>query len=164
MSSKPKTSKRDRFSKWLKSSSSHPVRASAASSRAPSPIHTSTPPRTSILEDALKRLDHEKEKTIRGLLPPGSVEFDAAFDAAHGRATELRQLCAKKTLKWTYKGRQIYLHDQVDKVLQFLDKFKSVGDVIANVDPVHVGLPWAGVRTILEVSMCSSTSICLIAL
>ncbi|KAI7081408.1 WD40 repeat-like protein [Hortaea werneckii] len=156
MSSKPKTSKRDRFSKWLKPSSSHPVRASAASSRASSPIHTSTPSKTSILEDALKRLDHEKEKTIRGLLPPGFFGIDAAFDEAHSRATELRQRCANQTLKWTYKGRQIYLHDQVDKVLRFLDKFKSVGDVIANVDPVHVGLPWAGVRTILEVALSDS--------
>jgi hypothetical protein len=39
------------------------------------------------------------------------------------------------------------------KVLQLLDRFKSVGDVIANVDPVHVGLPWAGIRVILEVSI-----------
>jgi hypothetical protein len=52
---------------------------------------------------------------------------------------------------WNYKGRQIYVSDMMDKVVQFLDKFKSVGDVIANVDPVHLGLPWAGIRAILEV-------------
>jgi hypothetical protein len=50
-----------------------------------------------------------------------------------------------------YKGRQVYLSKQVDKIMPLLDKFKSAGDVGANVDPVHIGLPWAGIRVILEV-------------
>jgi hypothetical protein len=41
----------------------------------------------------------------------------------------------------------------VDKVVRFLDKFKAVGDVVANIDPFHAGLPWAGIRAILEVCM-----------
>ena len=151
MNSISKTSKRDRLRNWLKPTSSLPVRTSAALSRAPSPINTFAPPGNGILEDALKALDHEQEKTIRELLPPGSVDVDAAFDEAHDRATQLQQSCASKTLHWNYKGRQIYVHNQADKILQFLDKFKSVGDVVANVDPVHVGLPWAGIRVILEV-------------
>lgn len=36
--------------------------------------------------------------------------------------------------------------------MQLLEKFKSVGDVVANVDPLHVGLPWAGIRAVLEVN------------
>jgi len=159
MSSISKASKRDRIRNLLKPSSSLPVRTNVASSQAPSPIHTSVPPRISILEDALKALRPKEEKTIRDLLPPGSVDVDAAFDEAYGRATELQQRCASKTLK----GRQVYLHDQVDKVLHFLDKFKSVGDVVANVDPVHVGLPWAGVRAILEVRIRSKIFTYLIA-
>jgi hypothetical protein len=43
------------------------------------------------------------------------------------------------------------LFEQADKVVRLLDRFKAVGDIVANVDPVHVGLPWAGVRAILEV-------------
>jgi hypothetical protein len=54
-------------------------------------------------------------------------------------------------LSWNYKGRQVYLSEQADKVVRLLDKFKAVGDVIASVDPIHIGLPWAGVRAILEV-------------
>jgi hypothetical protein len=34
----------------------------------------------------------------------------------------------------------------VEKVVRLLDMFKAVGDVVANVDPVHVGLLWAGIR------------------
>jgi hypothetical protein len=44
-----------------------------------------------------------------------------------------------------YKGRQVYLSKQVDKIMPLLDKFKSAGDVGANVDPVHIGLAWAGI-------------------
>jgi len=39
----------------------------------------------------------------------------------------------------------------------WLDRFKSVGDVVANVAPLHVGVPWAGVRILLEV--CTPLSI-----
>jgi len=53
----------------------------------------------------------------------------------------LQQRCKIKRWSWNYKGRQVYLADQVDKVVRLLDKFKAVGDVVANVDPVHVGLP-----------------------
>lgn len=43
------------------------------------------------------------------------------------------------------------LRDEADKVLRWLDRFKSVSDVVANVDSVHIGLPWAGIRMLLEV-------------
>jgi hypothetical protein len=42
----------------------------------------------------------------------------------------------------------------VDKVMRLLDKFKAMGDVVANIDPIHVGLPWVGIRAILEVCIC----------
>lgn len=34
-----------------------------------------------------------------------------------------------------------------------LDRFKQVGDVASNADPVHVGLSWARIRLLLEVSI-----------
>ena len=44
----------------------------------------------------------------------------------------------------------MYLFDQMNKVVQLLDKSKAMGDVIADVDSVHIGLPWAGIRAVLE--------------
>ncbi|TKA65217.1 hypothetical protein B0A55_11914 [Friedmanniomyces simplex] len=111
---------------------------------------------SSILADALEALDFEDRETIRTLLPANAISIDTAFDEVYGGARELQQRCANKRWYWNYKGRQIYVHDQLDKVVQLLDKFKSVGDVVANVDPVHVGLPWAGIRTILEVALSDS--------
>jgi hypothetical protein len=85
------------------------------------------------------------------LLPANAVSVDTAFDEVFGYTKELQQRCKNKRWSWNYKGRQVYIFDQVDKVVQLLNKFKAVGDVVANVDPVHVGLPWAGIRAILEV-------------
>ena len=157
MSSTPKPSKRERFRNLFGSKSPQPSRPGATLTQTPPPDPASTPHRCDIVEDALKALSHtigqEEEQAVRALLPLGSVSAEDAFDEVYDRATQLQQRCASKTIEWTYKGRQIYLHDQVDKVLHFLDKFRSVGDVIANVDPIHVGLPWAGIRIILEVSI-----------
>ncbi|KAJ9218119.1 hypothetical protein DTO166G4_510 [Paecilomyces variotii] len=60
-----------------------------------------------------------------------------------------RDICKRK--KWTFEfnGRTISLGEQAEKVIQWLDKIKAVGDVTVNVDPIHAGLPWAGVRMLL---------------
>jgi hypothetical protein len=104
-----------------------------------------------ILADALETLTAKDREKVRKLLPANVIGIDAAIAEAQACASELQQLCVKNRWSWDYKGRQIHVADQVDKILRFLDKFKTVGDVVANVDPVHVGLPWAGVRAILEV-------------
>ncbi|KAK1062123.1 hypothetical protein LTR74_010556 [Friedmanniomyces endolithicus] len=155
----PKPSKRD----WLRnklvvrSPSPSPLPARPAPRPAATATRTSssepayTRNGSSILADALEALDREDRETIRTLLPTNVFTIDAAFDEVHGVVSELGELCANKRWSWTYKGHKVYVHDQVDKVVQLLDKFKSVGDVVANVDPIHVGLPWAGIRLILEV-------------
>lgn len=39
---------------------------------------------------------------------------------------------------------------QLDKVLRILQIFKDFGSVMATPDPVHAGIPWAGVNLILQ--------------
>jgi hypothetical protein len=85
------------------------------------------------------------------LQPTNVVSADDAFDEVHAHARELQQRSKIKRWSWDYNGRQVYLFEQADKFVRLLDRFKAVGDLVANVDPVHVGLPWAGVRAILEV-------------
>ncbi|KAK0845389.1 hypothetical protein LTR03_007446 [Friedmanniomyces endolithicus] len=159
----PKPSKRDWFRNKLvvRSSSPLPARpaprpAAAAATRTSSSEPAYTKNGSSILADALEALDREDRGTIRTLLPTNVFTIDAAFDEVHGVVSELGELCANKRWSWTYKGHKVYVHDQVDKVVELLDKFKSVGDVVANFDPIHVGLPWAGIRLILEVALSDS--------
>lgn len=116
---------------------------------------------SSILAEALEELSHGDRATIRSLLPKDATGIAAAFEEAHGCAKKLQRQCEDERWSWWYKGREIYLSEQMDKVLRFLDKFKSVIDVASNADPVQIGLPWAGIRTILEVcDILAYVSIC----
>jgi hypothetical protein len=128
-------------------------------------VQTSTPgaaPKTNgniILQDALKEIGEQARETIENLLrPENTVDVDEALSKVHTCAGDLQERCRRKKLSWTYKGRQVYLSEKMDKILQFLDRLKAVGDIVANVDPIHVGLPWAGVRAILEVRVSRETS------
>ena len=58
-----------------------------------------------------------------------------------------------KTKRWKFElnGRQIFLRDVAQKIVVWIDKFKQIGDIAVNFDPVHASLPWAGIRFLLEV-------------
>jgi hypothetical protein len=168
MSLTPQSSRtRDRVRSFFGRSPSplpnHPARATPISVQTSLHNPADSKNASGILALTLEKLDLKDRETVREMLPANVIGIDAAIAKAHICASDLQQLCAKKRWSWTYKGREIYVSDQVYKIMQFLDKFKSVGDVVANVDPVHVGLPWAGIRAILEVCVpheadCLSTS------
>ena len=45
----------------------------------------------------------------------------------------------------------IDLRDRADKILEWVEKFKQIGDIAVQYDPVHAALPWAGIRFLLQV-------------
>ncbi|KAK1849751.1 ankyrin repeat protein [Colletotrichum chrysophilum] len=56
--------------------------------------------------------------------------------------------------RWKFKlsnGEVIVIRDLFEKVVGWLQKFKEVGDIAVQYDPVHAALPWAGVRLLLQV-------------
>ncbi|CAC9886016.1 unnamed protein product [Aureobasidium pullulans] len=58
--------------------------------------------------------------------------------------------------RWKIKGiggREIILRDLCGKLLSWVNQFLSVVDVIAQYDPVHSSLPWAGIRLFLQISL-----------
>lgn len=74
---------------------------------------------------------------------------------------EKKELCIQRC--WTYKksnGETVMLRDQIEKVMVWVDKFKSVGDNAMQYDPVHAALPWAGVRFLLQVGWMREVLIC----
>ena len=48
-------------------------------------------------------------------------------------------------------GKNLILRDVFGKIVGWIQKFKEIGDVAVQYDPVHASLPWAGVRLLLEV-------------
>ena len=56
-----------------------------------------------------------------------------------------------KDWKISFRGDEIILKDIGMKILRWVDKFKEIGDIVVQYDPVHAALPWAGFRIILKV-------------
>ncbi|KAH9834714.1 vegetative incompatibility protein HET-E-1, partial [Teratosphaeria destructans] len=55
---------------------------------------------------------------------------------------------------WTveHHGKAVSLGEKADRVLVLFNRVKPIGDIVVNVDPLHAGIPWAGLRLILEVA------------
>jgi hypothetical protein len=98
--------------------------------------------------DALQTLTDKDKATIPRPGPDPSLGMLQNLCAI---AEERRDHCENRGWKFELNGRQIILRDLAQKVVVWINKFMQVGDVVANVDPIHVGLPWAGVRLLLQV-------------
>lgn len=67
-------------------------------------------------------------------------------------------LVLDQVLEQTRGARDICLQKQwgsrgvADKLVGWVEKFISIGDVVVSFNPVHAALPWAGVRFLLQVS------------
>jgi hypothetical protein len=56
-------------------------------------------------------------------------------------------------LQWDQKS--IVVRDQVERIVNLVQTFSKLGTTISQFDPVHVGIPWAGVCAILTVRALS---------
>lgn len=55
--------------------------------------------------------------------------------------------------QWTVKfmNHRLKIREQVQRIAKVAEYAKGFGSIIANVDPVHAGLPWAGINLLLTV-------------
>lgn len=54
------------------------------------------------------------------------------------------------SLPFKVRGREVKIRKQLDNVWKVLQIFNTVGYTLASVDPVHAGIPWAGVSLIIQ--------------
>ncbi len=66
------------------------------------------------------------------------------------REKQALSLQKQRTLK-KKDGREIVLRDVFKKIINSIEKFKEVGDVLVQYDPAHTAIPWAVVRFVLQV-------------
>jgi hypothetical protein len=104
-----------------------------------------------LLDEALKQVSDRDRATLRQFIPSTSRDIDSAVEQALAAAEGKQGQCLEKRWRVTFAGREFVLKEEADKVIRWLNRVKDVGDVIVNVDPVHAGLPWAGIRLLLEV-------------
>lgn len=67
-------------------------------------------------------------------------------DIAQRRRDE-QEASERKVLGGKRTYRQVH-----DKVANCADKFKIVGDLVAQAEPVYAGLPWACIKVVISVS------------
>jgi hypothetical protein len=63
-----------------------------------------------------------------------------------------KEECVKKqwTLYTNKAGEKVPLRDVLGKVVDWLDRFKHVGDLAVQFDPGQAAIPWMAVRTLLQ--------------
>ena len=66
-------------------------------------------------------------------------------------ASEAQNKCAERQWSIPWGGKQINVREKAEKLLAWITKFRAIGDIAMQYDPVHAALPWAGVRFILTV-------------
>jgi hypothetical protein len=97
-------------------------------------------------------LSHEHQKIVRDLhVDSDPLDIGASIQKAIDAAEEKKQLCVEKQWSLTIGAKKIVLRDKVNTVVDLISKFKDVGTIAAGADPVHAGLPWAGICLILQV-------------
>ena len=60
-----------------------------------------------------------------------------------------RKIASQWKLQWG--NTEINLREKAETIVGCITKFKEIGDLAVQYDPVHAALPWAGVRLLLMV-------------
>jgi hypothetical protein len=151
--------KRDRLRQFLflhgstHGSSQNLPTSSAASTSQPNSSGTSTATQRNFLDRVFLLLAQQDQDTIRQYTLPNTKDIDAVVQQALTATRQKQATCQSKRWTFPFCGHTVVLREKADNIVKWLDRFKQVGDVASNANPVHIGLPWAGIRFLLEVSI-----------
>ena len=66
-------------------------------------------------------------------------------------AVQAKEANIANRLKFKWGDKEVDVQETANKLVGWITKFKEVGDIAVQYDPVHAALPWAGIRFILLV-------------
>ncbi|KAH0149874.1 hypothetical protein KCU67_g10896, partial [Aureobasidium melanogenum] len=101
------------------------------------------------------------EPDIKGCIDRSKTYKRDVVAVALKVANDKHELCLRK--RWKVKnfhGEAIVVRDVVEKVVKWITKFKEIGDIAVQYDPVHASLPWAGVRFLLQLASNDAQMFC----
>jgi hypothetical protein len=100
-------------------------------------------------QKALDRLDPDLKTALTSV----STRKVDVVSAVLRAADDKRQLCIRKQWRFTSpNGRVIVVRDVLEKLVSWIDRYKAVGDVVSQYDPVNAAVPWAAFRFLLNVA------------
>ena len=117
----------------------------------------------SLWEQAAEAVKSQDETLFEGvnIRPDDQTFINQKNNSDHGyikKESESLKLCWDVLQLAQRKGREckgkqwVRVGEIYESVAKWVQKFVQVGDLMAQVDPLHVGLPWAAIRFILLVS------------
>jgi hypothetical protein len=117
------------------------------------PSSTNIHPARDLWKDALQKLASEDREAIERLKPSTNAVQPLTHTIREllSLTRNVQDECKAKSYKFRFREKDIIVRDVASKIVFWLNKFKEVGDVAVNFDPVHASLPWAGARFLLQV-------------
>lgn len=118
---------------------------------APKPVSTAGQPRRGVdpWQKAFNCLDPDLKTALDSVRTRKLDVVSAVLRAADDK----RQLCIRKQWRFTApNGRVVVVRDVLEKVVSWINRYKAVGDVASQYDPVNAALPWAAFRFLLDVA------------
>ncbi|KAK2784701.1 hypothetical protein FQN52_008929 [Onygenales sp. PD_12] len=109
-------------------------------------VSSPTPPGRDLWKEARERLSGNDRKIIDDYA-------GATPDDIHREAEARRKICEGKRWAFKYNGQSVQVREVINSFIRWVDKFKTVVDVAVNAQPVLAGLPWAGIKFLLQVSV-----------
>ncbi|XWW98909.1 hypothetical protein V2A60_006913 [Cordyceps javanica] len=98
----------------------------------------------------------ERDQNQLKTLPKGQKSNDSIIKDLLDATQRRKEECFKRKWKVKIAGREIVIHDILDKISSWISKVQAVGDILIQIDPVHAAAPWAAVRFILQTSLIYS--------
>ncbi|KAF8535526.1 hypothetical protein BDD12DRAFT_855021 [Trichophaea hybrida] len=176
MASQPKPRKRDRLSGIFRSgraphsSALEPTLVSGSPStslisveklqNATSPVASPSPSSApepalgppSLWEKAIGQLTPQQRQTLAYLgIESGAEDVASNLDVIRNEMERMLEGYQEQSWQFNFRGENIVMRDVGRKILHWVDKFKEIGDIIIQYDPVHLALPWAAFRVLLKV-------------
>lgn len=98
------------------------------------------------------------EQAIASLPEADQKEFDfnepdllKTLNAVLNATKQVRDTCYQKMWKFKWRGEAVVLRDVADKTILWVNKFKEMGNMIAQCDPIFLATPWAPIKFVMEV-------------
>jgi hypothetical protein len=69
-------------------------------------------------------------------------------------AKNKKQICLRK--RWKFQkpnGETVIIRDLLEKIADWVNRFKEIGDIAVQFDPTNASLPWAAVRFLLQATV-----------
>ncbi|KAF6815907.1 ankyrin repeat domain-containing protein [Colletotrichum musicola] len=105
---------------------------------------------TNLWDKAFQSLSPDLQASLNASKTPRRDIWRAVLKVAE----EKRAMALRKGWKFTKRnGEVVLVRDLLEKIVDWVNRFKATGDTIVQHDPEHAALPWAAVRFLLQIAV-----------